>query len=74
MAWERQTFALLWGYLLDLYRRACSWGFLAWIGRVWEQGSALAQTSSLCCVNKSFSEVQPAGIAQRFAQARRKVS
>jgi len=75
MACKRQTFGLI---------RACrAWvgvaewapgGFLALTRRVWEQGPALAQTSSLSCGNKCFFEVQPAGIAQRFAQARRKVS
>ena len=48
--------------------------FLASTMRVWEQGPPLAEASSLSCVNKSSFELQPAGIAQRFAQARRKVS
>ena len=76
MGCKRQTFELI---------RACpAWSvsqkwapgvFLALTMRVWEQGSALAETSSLSCVNKCFFfELQPAGIAQRFAQARRKVS
>jgi hypothetical protein len=48
--------------------------FLALMMRAWEQDPALAQTSSFSCGKKRSLEVQPADIAQRLAQARRKVS
>ena len=56
------------------YRRAGLFGFFSSTIRVLSRVPRLAEASSLSCVYKWLFEVQPAGIAQRFAQARRKVS
>ena len=57
--------------------RVAEWApgvFLALMRKVWNKVLRWLKPSSLSCVNKCFFEVQPAGIAQRFAQARWKVS
>ena len=74
MPFKRQTLVPFGVMRPDQYCKAGSCGFSCLDDESLGAGSCVGSNQLVFLWQQEFFEVQPAGIAQRFAQARRKVS